>query len=100
MENVAVKDYIPQYTDFVSVVSGDGTYASSSNSVVWTIPEIPAGQDAIVQYSVKVKDVASTTELETITDTFKWGWGRKEDYTEKDRSTCFRHSSKALFNSS
>lgn len=84
VENVAVKDYIPQYTDFVSVVSGDGTYASSSNSVVWTIPEIPAGQDAVVQYSVKVKDVMATTELETITDTFKWGWGRKEDYTEKD----------------
>lgn len=83
-ENVSVKDYIPQYTEFNAVVSGDGTYSSKNNSIAWTIPSIPAGKSAIVQFSVKVKDVDSTTELETITDTFKWGWGTAKDYTVKD----------------
>lgn len=83
-ENLAVKDYVPEYTTFDSIVTGDGTYSKESNSITWTIPEFKVGTDTTVQFRVKVKDVSKTAELETVTDTFSWGWGTASEYAAKD----------------
>jgi len=83
-ENLAVKDYIPEYTTFDSIVSGQGTYSKESNSITWTVPEFKAGTDTTVQFRVKVNDVSRTSELETVTDTFTWGWGSASEYASKD----------------
>lgn len=84
MNNLVVKDYIPAGTLYDAIVSGDGTYSSTANAVVFTIVSLAAGQSTDVSFAVKVNGVAATETKETITNTFSYAWGTAEDYTSTD----------------
>jgi uncharacterized repeat protein (TIGR01451 family) len=83
-KDIAIKDYIPAHTTFDKIVSGSGEYLKDTNAIVWTVDEIKAGKTAQVQFRVKVDPVLDTKEIETIPDTFTWGWGTAKQYQKKN----------------
>lgn len=62
LKDLTIKDVVPTNTKFVSVDS-EGRYDKNSNSVTWTIDEVPAKGSVTVKMTVKVDVGNKATEI-------------------------------------
>lgn len=88
LENIIVVDYFPQYmVDNFEMTYVDGIDVSNvsskidleTNSITWNLSKLPAGQTAIIQYNLKLKDEFDEKIIDQVLDT-----NQKVDVNYKD----------------